>query len=88
MKKLLVNPIQCFQHCTDYGKKQAGKKPAHHLCIDVVFARLPVGIDAQAAKDAADGTDNKYQIRKAVVPSVHLTAGTVEFLDAWLAKGT
>ncbi|SJN22465.1 hypothetical protein FM107_03335 [Sphingobacterium sp. JB170] len=81
----LIDPVEGFEECTDKGQEEAGKEPAHDLCIDVVLlAGLPVGIDAQPAEYARDGTDDKDEVGKGKIPAVHLAGGAVEFVDPGL----
>jgi len=81
-KRGLTDPVEGFEECTDQGEEEAGKEPAHDLRVDVVlFAGLPVGIDAQPAEYPGDGTDDQYQVGERKVPAVHLARGAVEFVD-------
>lgn len=68
-----MNPVEGFKEGTDKGQKEAGKEPAHYLCVDMLmFSGLPVGIYPQSTDYSANGTDNQYQIREAEIPAVHL----------------
>src|SRR5690606_15738999 len=76
------------EESADKDQEQAGEKPAHDLCIDmVVLAGLPVGVDAQSSEYACNGSDDQYQIGKAEIPSVHFARSTVELIDAGLCNG-
>ncbi len=88
MEVCLVDPVKGFEYCADDREEKAGKEPAHDLGIDVVFTRLPVGINSQSAKNTTNGTNDQHQVGYTEIPTMHLTASLIKFRYTWLGQAT
>lgn len=62
----MLNPVKDLNENACQDKEETGKEPSDHLAVNrmvvPVATDLPVGINAQAAKDAGYGADDKHQI--------------------------
>ena len=81
-------PKESSEGGADQRKEQAGKEPTHDLRIDMVFAGLPVVVHPQSAEQSAYGADDKCQVGKAEIKTVHFTAYLPEFIKTRLGGDT
>jgi hypothetical protein len=82
----VLDPIKGFDKGACQDEEQAGKEPADHLGIYrvpvMMAADLPVGINAQAAENAADRANDHDQIGHTEIPATDLLGDRVKITDA------